>query len=282
MEVLRTGITQPRASFKALLNNVENECKHSYDFLRELISNSYDAKCTRIDVFPHYVMSRTAEPICSVLVVMDDGRGMDDLPLENADGLLDAPRSRLDACFQLGMSTNTGVDSCGRFCYGTQQVMLKCDVGFVCITRTARMPPDEVILIDSDHIRDDLLGNEIEWKVVTRDTAFQVPKPARSWAFGTKLSPSCRAYKMSRRRRSSSVFGFTTPAMTSLFRKYRSSFDRLSDGKAKNSRRPPVDIGPINIWNSFRSAPSFEKHSASLFKYPSTKARTPGLLVTNA
>lgn len=173
VEILREGTTEAKASYVSLLKNVGNECKHPWDFLRELVSNSYDAQCTSIDMFPHYLINHTATPIASVLISVDDGRGMDDTPrtAEENKGLVDAPRSSIDAFLQLGFSTNTGVNSIGRFCYGSKQIMLKGDAGFMVLTRTARMSADEMMVIDSNHMEHELRSGSVKYVVTTRRNA---------------------------------------------------------------------------------------------------------------
>ena len=151
----RSGRTASKASYAALYRNVRSECKHFYDFLKELLSNSYDAEAATIDLFLHFLTTASAQPLASVLTVCDDGVGMDHLPrtpTEN-EGLCTPPASSLDAYTQLGHSTNTGEQSIGRFCYGAKQAFNKADGGFMLVTRTKRLAADEVILIDVDDMQ---------------------------------------------------------------------------------------------------------------------------------
>ena len=153
---------------------VHKECKNHYDFLRELISNSYDAMASTIHLFPLYLTNDSAQPLCSVLAIFDDGVGMDYLPrttVENA-GLRSPPCSSIDAYLQLGYSTNTGERSIGRFCCGAKQALNKADAGFLLLTRTERMPPDRLLLISEDNIEHKLVvEGGVDWRVVGREEA---------------------------------------------------------------------------------------------------------------
>ena len=174
-----SGVTRSKASYNSLYKNVKNECKNFWDFVRELVSNSYDGKAENIFFFPHYLKTQSAMPIVSLLIVYDDGKGMDYFPLdaEEVRMLEDPPESSIDAYTSLGMSTNTGSASVGRFCYGTKQVMNKSDAGFILITRTSRMPPDQIVIIDEDRIENELLRNGgVSWRCVSRSDAFDILK----------------------------------------------------------------------------------------------------------
>jgi len=170
------GRTVARASYASLYRNVRNECKNFYDFVRELISNSYDAMATTIDIFPHYVLTNSAEAIASVFAIYDDGIGMDYISRTEAenDGIDAPPQSSIDAYTQLGHSTNTGRESIGRFCYGSKQAFNKADMGFILVTRTERMPNDGVILINVDDIQHELLhSGGVQWRVVSHAEAIE-------------------------------------------------------------------------------------------------------------
>lgn len=173
---MQSGRTTSRASYASLYNNVRSECKNSYDFVRELISNSYDHNAKRIDIFPHYIMSESAQPLVSIFAICDDGTGMDFFPrtAEENRGLSTPPHSSIDAYTSLGHSTNTGVNSIGRFCYGSKQAFNKADAGFILITRTERMADGGVLLIDVDDIEHELLRTGgVDWSIVTPDDACQ-------------------------------------------------------------------------------------------------------------
>ena len=169
------GRTVSKACYSSLYHNVRSECKNPYDFIRELVSNSYDAAATVIDLFPHHIATQSANSIASVLAAYDDGAGMDYLPFERTAGDDERgtpPASSIDAYTQLGHSTNTGLRSIGRFCYGSKQVFNKADAGFMLITRTARMPNDGVLLIDVEDIENEVLREGgVHWRVVSYEEA---------------------------------------------------------------------------------------------------------------
>ena len=171
-----SGRTISKASYASLYHNVRSECKNFYDFLRELISNSYDAMAQRIDLFPHYLTSSSAQPLASVLAIYDDGVGMDYIPRTKTDndGLTTPPSSSIDSYTQLGHSTNTGEKSIGRFCHGSKQVFNKADGGFMLVTRTERMPNDGVLLINVDDMEHEVLHEGgVDWHIVTPAEAIQ-------------------------------------------------------------------------------------------------------------
>ena len=171
-----TGRTTAKASYASLFQTVRKECKNHHDFVRELISNSYDANATKIAIFPLYLTSASAQPIGSIFAICDDGVGMDYFPrtVQENEGLTTPPQSSIDAYTQLGFSTNNGDVSIGRFCYGSKQAQNKADAGFILVTRTTRMPPGYVLLIDVDDIEYELLHRGgITWHVVQATVAVE-------------------------------------------------------------------------------------------------------------
>ena len=168
------GRSVARASYASLFNDVRKECKFYYDFVRELISNSYDGDAATIELLPLFLTTSAAQPLLSVLAIYDDGVGMDNVPrtADENDGLDTPPGCSIDAYCQLGYSTKTGRHTAGHKCKGSKQVFHKADAGFILVTRTARMPPGRVLLIDEDHISHSLLHTGgVDWRIVSRETA---------------------------------------------------------------------------------------------------------------
>ena len=169
MMVGHVGHTLARASYSSLYKIVKTECKNYWDFVREMVSNAYDARAKNLWLFPHYLQTPSATPDASVLVALDNGCGMDYLSRSASDnvGLSDPPASSIDAFLQLGHSTNDGATTVGRFAHGSKQIMDKADAGFMLVTRTTNMPVDQYIVVEEDHIEQALFSGHVTWTIMS-------------------------------------------------------------------------------------------------------------------
>lgn len=141
-------IVRGECNFQSQRREVAQTFSHESEITRELYSNSHDAFAKHIHVWPRFGFGT------SMLVWLDDGRGMDDR-VRNAqdnDGCNGFAKTSIESFFHIGNSTRRAGKGVGHKCVGAKLVLAQADRFFLLVTRTEAMPDDTYFVVLSEDV----------------------------------------------------------------------------------------------------------------------------------
>jgi len=163
------GVCNYESEWKNITKNFQNVS----ELVRELYSNSIDARMTLTSLRPRAGVTR------SMLIWCDDGKGMDTRKrtAEENKGCNGNAKTSIESYFHIGNSTQEAGKGMGQFSHGAKLVMSQADVLFCLLTRTAHMEVGTWFLILSSNVSKELFEGSLKAKLVRTEEIVDLVRP---------------------------------------------------------------------------------------------------------